>query len=254
MHKLRYHPGDSIIHRLYPVTKLAWLLIGSILVFIIDIGVISMLTASILMILLIVIYPDIWAVRGFRFALFTGCLYLVFVKSGELILDPGIDLLKFTNGGLNAGLLYSGRFFAVIFLSYIFVLTTEPSALAYALMRLGVPYRFGFMLVTALGLAPILEDEGRTIYRAQLARGIRYDRSGLKKILLLTRQFLTPLLISSLRRADRLFFSMEGRGFGRSPRRTFLRKTLPTRLDLLSSLIFFLFFGFMVIIGIGGFI
>jgi energy-coupling factor transport system permease protein len=205
-----------------------------------------------------IIYPSIWKVRGFRFAFATGLalfsLYLLFVKTGQTVVDPGLDIFKITTGGLETGFLYGGRFFTVIFLSYLFILTTDPSSLAYALMRLGIPYRFGFMLVTALRLAPILENEGQNIYRAQLTRGIRYDHAGIKKIVLLFRQFLTPLLVISLRRADHLYFSMEGRGFGKSRKRTFRKAVYPSSLDLYCSLGLLLFFAVIFAVAAGGFL
>ena len=258
MHKLTYHPGKTIIHMLYPITKLFWLLFVSVIVFILHSGILLIFCAAVFFTLLVMVNPDIWKVRGFRFVLLTGmvlfCLYVVLIKDGQTLLIPGVDFLRITSGGLDLGFRYSGRFFTVVFVSYIFILTTDPSRLAYALMRLGIPYRFGFMLVTALRLAPILEEEGRTIYQAQLVRGIRYDRAGIRKIVLLSRQFLTPLLVSSLRRADRLFFSMEGRGFGRTTKRTFREKDQPTRLDVFSSLVLILFFTIIIILEAGGFI
>lgn len=255
MRKLAFEPGESLIHKLYPVTKLLWLLLASCLLFIINNGYLLISVASAFLLLLIKIHPQIWRVRGFRVVLATGwflfLLYVIFVKGGHILLDPGPQSLVITSKGIETGLIYCGRFFTIVFLSYIFILTTDPSKLAYALMKIGIPYRFGFMLVTALRLAPILEEEGRTIYQAQLVRGIRYDRAGPRKILLLAQQFLTPLLVSSLRRADRLFFSMEGRGFGRYDQRTFRDRTRPTRLDLFCSLGLFIFFSIVTLIDSG---
>ena len=150
------------------------------------------------------------------------------------------------------GLKIGGRFLAIIFLSYIFILTTQPNQLAYSLMKIGVPYRYGFMLVTALRLAPILEEEGQTIYQAQLVRGVRYDKKNIKKLLHLVRQFLTPLLFSALRKADKLVFSMEGRGFGKYPKRTFLDQTSPGYRDILVSIGLLLFFSSLLILNYGG--
>jgi len=241
MHKLSFQPGTSLIHRLYPLTKLAWLLLGSVFVFILSDGILLMILAGLSLLVLTMVESSIWQVRGFRFSFTTGfilfVLYLLFDKSGIVLINPGIDLLRVTSGGLETGLRFSGRFLSIIFLSYIFILTTEPSDLAYALMKLGLPYRFGFMLVTALRLAPLMEEEGRTIYQAQLVRGIRYDRGGPKRLLLLIRQFMTPLLISALSRADKLVFSMEGRGFGRFPIRSFRKRTSPSNLDIIINLL-----------------
>jgi energy-coupling factor transport system permease protein len=118
-------------------------------------------------------------------------------------------------------------------------------------MKLGLPYRFGFMLVTALRLAPILEEEGQTIYKAQLVRGIRYDTGGIKKWILIVQQFMTPLLISALRRADKLVFSMEGRGFGKYTTRTFRNQSSPTSLDLIMSIILTLLFTTLILLNYG---
>lgn len=255
MHKLSYQPGTTLSHRLYPLTKFTWMLLGTILVFIIQDGSLLMIMAFLCAISLYGINHHIWHIRGFRISVLTGMtlffLYLVFEKSGQILFNPGIQFLAITSGGVWLGLRYSGRFLTVVFLSYIFILTTDPSDLAYALMKIGLPYRYGFMLVTALRLAPVMEEEGRTIYQAQVARGIRYDQVKLNKVLLLVQQLMTPLLISALRRADKLVFSMEGRGFGAQPTRTFRNRTSMTYLDILISIGLILFFTAMILINQG---
>lgn len=250
MHKLSYHPGNSLVHRLYPITKFGWLLIGTGLLFFITDGRLLILTSLFYLAILISINRKVYRMRGFKFAFFTGfgllVLYLLFDKSGRIIFDPGIKLFSLTTGGLLMGLQFSGRFLSIVFLSYIFIMTTEPSDLAYALMKWGLPYRYGFMLVTALRLSPVLEDEGRTIYQAQLARGVRYDQASPRKLLLIVQQFLTPLLISALRRADKLVFSMEGRGFGKFSKRTFRNRPTPSYFDLIVSLSLLLYFALLL--------
>ena len=246
MHKLKFVPGSSVIHRLYPLTKLIWLILGSIAFFLLSNGWLLLFIALTFLLVLSLLNLHVFKIRGFRFTLMTGAmlliLYLLFDKSGTLLFHPGIDGLRITSGGFSLGLRISSRFLAVIFLSYIFILTTDPVLIAYSLMKIGLPYRFGFMLVTALRLAPLMEEEGKTIYQAQLVRGIRYDRANFRKIPLLTQQFITPLLVSAIRRADKLVFSMEGRGFGQYDERTFLARTTPTKLDFLISILLTLLF------------
>jgi energy-coupling factor transport system permease protein len=255
MRKLSYQEGQTIIHCLYPLTKLCWLVLGTIFTFLLTNGYLLLIVSSVLLIVLIVINRDIWKVRGFRLVIATGLilftLYLIFDKSGSIVINPGIPLLRITSVGLNTGLRFSGRFFSIVFLSYIFILTTDPNQLAYSLMKVGLPYRYGFMLVTALRLAPILEKEAQTIYRAQLVRGVQYNGKNFKKIFLLMQQFLTPLLISAIRRADKLVFSMEGRGFGRHKERTFRSQTSPTSLDMGVSVSLSIFFGMLILINYG---
>ncbi len=252
MLKLAYQQGETILHRLYPITKLSWLFLGTILIFVLTTGYLLWVITGVFLLILLLIHPTIWRVRGFRLVIITGLLllllYLLFDKTGKTLFEPAMPHFRITSGGLDSGLRFSGRFLSIVFLSYIFILTTEPNQLAYALMKLGIPYRYGFMLVTALRLAPILEDEGRTIYYAQLVRGIQYDRGNIKKLLLVVRQFLTPLLISALRRADKLVFSMEGRGFGKQASRTFRRRSSASHLDILVTLGMVLFFATLLIL------
>lgn len=256
MHKLSFQSGNTTFHRLYPLTKFVWLLLGSGLIFLISNSYLLLLTTMISFCILYNINPKIWHIRGFRLALLTGLmlfvLYVLFEKQGLLLIDPGIRFLSVTSEGLQTGLLVSNRFLCIIIISYIFILTTRPSDLAYALMKLGLPYRYGFMLVTALRLAPILEEEGITIYRAQLVRGVQYDRSQIKKFILLIEQFMTPLLINALRRADKLMFSMEGRGFGQFNKRTFRKRTEVTMLDLYINLTLIIYFTSIIILNYGG--
>lgn len=228
MKKLSFQPGQSILHQVHPLSKFIWVLITSVLVFIINDGLLMFALTFWCLIYLFAVYPQIWKVRGFKFVLLTGMslfiLYVLFDKTGVVLFNPGKPTFRITSGGIIIGLLISGRFLTIVTVSYLFVLTTNPADLAYALMRIGVPYRIGFMFVTALRLAPLLEDEGQTIYQAQLVRGVKYDKGNVKRFILLIRQFMTPLLFSALSRADKLVFSMEGRGFGQYRNRTFRKK------------------------------
>lgn len=256
MRKLTFQSGNSFLHQLYPLVKLIWLLLLSVLVLIVSQGLLILALALITLAALITLCPRIWKVRGFRLVLFTGIflfiIYVLFDKTGPILWNPGITLFQITKNGIDAGLLYGSRFLAIVLMSYLFILTTNPSDLAYSLMQAGLPYRYGFMLITALRLAPILEDEGQTIYQAQLVRGVRYDHGSLKRIPLLVQQFMTPLLISALRRADKLVFSMEGRGFGQYPTRTFRHRVTLTYRDLSFSILLASLVTVILMINFGG--
>jgi energy-coupling factor transport system permease protein len=231
--RITYQPGCSTFHRLHPLVKVAWLLFGTVLVFVVRSPWVVLAVVA----LLVLIFPlaglRLARVRGTRLftttALLLGLLQILFVRSGEAFLQIGS--LTITLDGLQAALYVAGRFLSVILLSYLFVLTTEPNDLAYALMRAGVPYRYGFALVTALRLVPVFEQEGQTVYHAQLARGVQYDIRSPRRFVTLARQFFLPLLVSALGKVDALAVSMEGRCFGKYPTRTFVREVHATRLD-----------------------
>ena len=231
--RITYQPGDSFLHRLHPLTKAAWLIFGTVLVF----AVPSPWVVAAVVALLLLGFPTaglrLRRVRGTRLfittALLLGLLQVLFVREGAVLVEIGP--LAVTAGGVQAGIYVAGRFLSVVLLSYLFVLTTEPNDLAYSLMRAGLPYRYGFALITALRLVPTFEQEGHTVYSAQLARGVRYDVRSPRRFLTLARQFVLPLLVSALGKVDALAVSMEGRCFGKYPARTFLREVQPTWLD-----------------------
>ena len=231
--RVTYRNGESFLHLLHPLTKGAWLLFGTILVFAIRSPWLVAAVVGLLLLGFPVAGVQLRSVRGTRLfvttALLLGLLQAVFVDQGAVLLEIGP--LTVTAGGVEAGVYVAGRFLSVILLSYLFVLTTEPNDLAYALMRAGLPYRYGFALITALRLVPTFEQEGQTVYNAQLARGVQYDVRSPRRFLALARQFILPLLVSTLGRVDALAVSMEGRCFGKYPSRTFLREVRATWRD-----------------------
>jgi energy-coupling factor transport system permease protein len=228
--RIAYRLGDSILHRLHPLTKLGWLFFGTAFVF----AVRSPWAVLVAVALLLAGFPlagvRLGRVRGTRLfistALLLGLLQVLFVREGVQLIHAGP--LAITAGGVERGIYVAGRFLSVVLLSYLFVLTTDPNDLAYALMRVGLPYRYGFALITALRLVPVFEQEGQTVYNAQLARGLRYDVRSPRRFLTLARQFVFPLLVSALGKVDALAVSMEGRCFGKHPTRTFLRQARAT--------------------------
>ena len=245
--RITYQPGDSFLHRLHPLVKGVWLLFGTIFVFVVR----SPWPVAGMGVLLLVAQPLVGVrlrqLRGTRLfvttALFLGILQVIFRQEGAVLWQTGP--LTVTAGGVEAGLYVAGRFLSVVLLSYLFVLTTEPNDLAFALMRAGLPYRYGFTLITALRLVPTFEQEGQIVYNAQLARGVRYDIKSPRRFLTLGRQFFLPLLVSALGKVDSLSVSMEGRCFGKYGTRTFLREVRATWRDGLALALLLLAIGLL---------
>ena len=232
--RIAYQPGSSLLHRLHPLVKLLWMLLATLALFSLH----SPWTVLAVLGLTVVAFPlcglRLRGVRGMRLVLTTatllGVLQLLFVHSGPVLIQLGP--LTITQDGLQGAVYVAGRFASVVLLSYLFVLTTDPNDLAYALMRAGLPYRYGFALITALRLVPVFEQEGQIVYNAQLARGVQYDVRSPRRLLALARQFFLPLLVSALGKVDALAVSMEGRCFGKYPTRTFLREVHLARRDV----------------------
>lgn len=236
--KILYQPGSSWLHRLHPLVKLSWLASFSLSLFVISTPLWTLAVLS----LTVLAFPCAGLslrrdIRGIRFltimSLLLFTLQALFNHAGPTLFVVSLGPLSrsFTLGGVTVGIYVGGRFLDLILMSYLFVLTTEPATLAYALMQIHLPYRYGFALVTALRLAPIFEVEGNTVYQAQLVRGVKYDIRSPRRFLTVARQLLLPLLVSALTKVDALAVSMEGRCFGKYTSRTYRRRGAFTRRD-----------------------
>jgi energy-coupling factor transport system permease protein len=242
--KIAYQPRASWLHSLHPLVKLCWLVGLSVSLFVVS----SPWWVVVVLFLALGSFPLAGLnlrrdVRGVRFLATMGLLLFslqaVFNHTGSAVLDMawGPVHVLITSGGVAAGVYVGGRFLSLVLMSYLFVLTTDPSALAYALMRIGLPYRYGFVLITALRLAPIFEVESNTVYQAQLTRGVRYDVRSPRKFVTLARQLILPLLVSALSKVDELAVSMEGRCFGKYSTRTYRRTPGYSRRDILALVV-----------------
>lgn len=233
MARVQFHEGDSSLHQMHPAVKSVLLLALSISLFLLPSA--WFIPAVLFFIVLGFHHAGVKLdqLAGLRLilvtTLFLFALQVFFTRDGEVLLRLGSWGL--TREGLIAGVSIAGRFLAIVLLSYLFVLSTHPGELAYALMQTGVPYRYGYSLITALRMVPMFQVEAQTIYKAQIARGMRIERGGLRGLLTRARQMLMPLLVSALGKADTLAVSMEGRCFGMYPQRTYLRSVSLSAVD-----------------------
>jgi energy-coupling factor transport system permease protein len=95
--------------------------------------------------------------------------------------------------------------------------TTSPEALSNALLKMGVPYPFTFVLSASMQFVPVLVRRLGNIHDAQRARGIPIE-GGLSLLIHLP-ALAGPLLIQAFKFADELAEAMEARGFGIPGRR-----------------------------------
>lgn len=128
-----------------------------------------------------------------------------------------------TKEGLALGLAIWVRVLAISSFSFMFVLTTDPTALALSLMQqCRLPQNIGYGLLIAYRFLPALRREYETIQAAQQVRGLGLPQSLRQR----TRRLLqsaVPLLAAGIRKASRAAVAMDARGFGKAESRTFYR-------------------------------
>ena len=102
----------------------------------------------------------------------------------------------------------------------VLISTTRNEELVLGLIKLGVPYRVGFAISTALRLVPTIASSTVTISQAQRSRGLDLDSGNLiariKKFLPL----LVPVFISTIRSTNIFAMALESKGFGARENRT----------------------------------
>jgi len=245
---IQYAPEGTILSRLNPLTNSVLVILATTILLL----TINPFTQLIFLVIIIVLFTlskiKLLRLQGMRFLLITsgliGIIQLFFIHQGDaLFFVFGIAVYSH---GVQLAILYSSRFISVILISYLFILSTNPNEFVYSLMRLGLPYRFGFALINALRMLPISHQEIQRINTAQISRGARFKLFPVSRLILNTTQFFKVLLISMFKRVDALVYSLEGRGFGLSQKRTFLKTNRMKSIDWVVILLAAFFLGLWI--------
>jgi energy-coupling factor transport system permease protein len=191
---------------------------------------------------LLVLVMLIWAVARlpfkmiqdlFKFILFIGIVILVvqiFFYPGTtnlLRISKPVPAIGFggyiTLEGILFGIAMVLRLVVIMIVAPLLVMTTPLPDLMLALVKFKVPYRFAFIMTTALSMLPSIQTHAGIIQQAQLCRGISYDAAG--KFFTKLRasvSLLVPLILGTFRDSQTLEIAMSSRAFGAPIKRTFL--------------------------------
>jgi energy-coupling factor transport system permease protein len=214
-----YLPSQSAVHRLHPVTKMASLLAVIVAAFLVDRPlVLAPLLVAIVGLLVAVGGGD--NLRRFRLMF---VLVFVFTLVVWTFFGGGAAGVP-TRAGFLLGLSTAVRLSTFLAAGLVFLTTTRVEEVAYALGRVGVPYKVGFTLMLSFRLVPVFFDAAVSVVQAQRCRGLPFDRGGPLTRLRRFVPVIVPVLIGALRRADRMAMALELRGFNSGrPRTTYLR-------------------------------
>lgn len=213
-----YVSSSTPLHRLHPVTKVAGLLAVIIAAFLVDRPA-CLAPLFVILVGLLIAAGGSGNLRRFRLMfvlvfVFTLVVWTFFYGS---VLVP-------TWAGFLFGLSTSVRLATFLAAGLLFLTTTRVEEVAYALGRVGVPYKVGFTLMLAFRLVPVFFDAALSVVQAQRCRGLPIGRGGPLARLRRFVPVIVPVLIGALRRADRMAMALELRGFNSGrPRTTYLR-------------------------------
>ena len=241
----QYFPGNSIIHRLDPRTKLIMLVVYIVALFMAKGWVAyAVLFAGLVWVIKISTIPPKSILKGMKplvlILVFTGLLNLFFTQEGTLLVDFWI--IKIYSGGLSRAAMMVARILMLITCTFLLTYTTSPialtdglEALMNPLKKIGVPvHELSMMMCIALRFIPTLIEETDKIMCAQKARGADFENGSLMERAKALIPILVPLFISAFRRADELATAMECRCYQGGEGRTKMKLLRYHREDFVS--------------------
>ena len=207
-----YLPGNTLLHKLNPVAKLAlaagiivatflsdtYMALFGLLALTLALGAYAGVLDRLLSLMKLLV----------PLALIMFALQLAFVRDGKTV------FLFATDTGLITGSKACLRLLGVALPLILMLMVTKLTDLANACVeKLHVPYRYAFTFTTALRFVPVFSQEMNAIMEAQTARGVEYDTKNPFKKLQLMLPLCVPLLISSVGKTDATALAAEQRGF-----------------------------------------
>ena len=142
----------------------------------------------------------------------------LFVPAGRTIVALGaIPLL--TTGGLIKGAEFILRM-AVIVVSATIVATSSYREIVQGLVQWKIPYEIAFMVSVAIKFLPMLTEEIKDVMLAIQLRGVELEKIPFRKRLNVYSYILTPIVVGTVIKAEKLAAAMETRAFRAYPQRT----------------------------------
>ena len=238
----QYYPGDTLIHRLDPRTKLVLTM-----VYIVALFTAIVYAGSALVFLFLAVSILISRIRlksilsGLKplivIVLITGILNLFYTKGEHLLVH--FWRISIYWEGVETAVFMALRIMLLIAGTLLLTYTTSPlqltdglESLLNPLKKIHVPvHELAMMMSIALRFIPTLIEETDKIMSAQRARGADFETGGLIAKAKALLPLLIPLFVSAFRRADELATAMESRCYHGGEGRTRMKQLRMARRD-----------------------
>ena len=252
----QYFPGETVVHRLDPRTKLILTIVYIAALFMAQSWTGYALVFLALIAVMIVAHIGPKAIlKGLKplvvIIIFTAILNLFFTSGEDYLLHW--RFIKITYTGLKNAVIMALRVLLLVSGTFLLTYTTSPLAitdglemLLSPLKKLRVPvYELSLMMSIALRFIPTLIEETDRIMSAQKARGADLESGTIIDRARALLPLLIPLFVSSFRRADELATAMECRCYNGGEGRTRMKTLKMAPRDLAAFL-----FGAALIAGV----
>ena len=218
----QFFPGDTIVHRLDPRTKILLVVLYIAALFsakhVVGYGLMALTLAVCVKISGVRVKALVRGLKPVVFiVVFTALLNIFFTPGERYLLEVGF--LRISDTGLENAVFMVLRIILLIMGTFLMTYTTSPISLTDGLEQLLTPlkrfrvpvHELSMMMSIALRFIPTLVEETDKIMSAQKARGADFEGGNLIDKARALIPILVPLFISAFRRADELATAMECR-------------------------------------------
>lgn len=222
---LTYQPGESLVHRLHPATKLVAAVCIVLAAFVLP----SVQGPLVLLAAVVALAATAGIVRPLArmaAALLTPFAVALFVVHG--LFYPGRATPLVTLGpvtiwaeGIAFAALVLARVATLVLAFLTVILTTAPRRLMVGLIDKGLPPKLAYVFLAALELVPDMQQRARAVLEAQQARGLDIKANVWRRL----RAFVAlmgPLIGGALIATETRALALEARAFNRPGPRTYL--------------------------------
>lgn len=163
-----------------------------------------------------------------------------FLVLGVLIwpfyINQGLPLFRvfhtqITLDGLLFGLAMGIRVALMVTAAGVWMMATSPQKVMLGLLKIGLPYKVGMALSTAIRFVPLINSERITITEAQRTRGLSLEKGSSFSKAVKYVGIIGPLLLRTFDLMQSLAIAMDCRGFGARSRRTSITEIGIKRID-----------------------
>ena len=218
----QYFPGDTLIHKLDPRTKLLCVILYIVALFNAKGPLTYGIMIAVLAVCILISHVEWKALtRGLKpvyFIVAFTAIMNMFFTNGTPVADVWL-VRHITWEGIIAAVQMVLRIVMLIMGTFLMTYTTSPIALTDGLEHLLSPlkklrfpvHELAMMMSIALRFIPTLIEETDKIMSAQKARGADFETGSLMSRAKALLPVLVPLFVSAFRRADELAIAMESR-------------------------------------------
>ena len=238
--QLGYEEKDSWVHKLDPRTKFILFIWASIfnyifydiyislafLISLIVLTIVGKVAKRILKIISIVLIP-FYVLSTLVIALPIGFPYNETPLFSFTVF--GFDVTFYLEGAAYVAI-WTLRLAITMTSALLFFLTSNPARITTILLKLRIPYKYIYALLSVFQLIPIMQRRIQVIYQAQVSRGLNVN-VGLFKRLKNFLAILIPLTLGSMSDLQLRAIALESRGFSAPVKKTFIIRSDLTKSD-----------------------